>query len=99
MTEFEGTRVRLAGVSVGEIRIRKIGPSPVDMARMAIVDDHMNPVSLSIFSAFSGRTRKLVDDLCRSIEADFIELLKADDTPQGFEEQPGEDEEGEINFR
>lgn len=94
MTRFP-PRVRLAGVAVGEVRIKRIGPSPVDMSKIAIVDDQMNPVSAAIFSAFSNKTRKLIDQLCTSIEEDFVSALEAQD--ELVEEgEVGEDEGIEL---
>lgn len=98
MTPFQGTAIRLSGVSVGEIHIRRIGPSPTSMAKLAFVDVEGTPVSLAVFSAMSPRTLKLISALCSSIEEDYIEILKLDnvETLEEFEQQEGS-EEG-INF-
>ena len=100
MTPFN-RNIRLHGIMVGELRARRIGPGgPSEMSRMCIIDDNYNPVGQVLFSAWSPRSRKLLEALCASIEDDLRTVMQIPDpTGEGSDTgQEGEDQDEGVEF-
>ncbi len=75
MTPVESGKLNIAAVMAAEIRVRRMGPAPMQGSRVVLLNGDGISVSSSLFSIFSPRTLKLMDALCASIEADYIERL------------------------
>jgi len=82
---------------VGEVRLRRLGPTPLDMAKIVLVDENYNPVSFSLFSALSLESRKLAEALCASIENDFLSIISVQESGDG-EGTEDEDEDQGVKF-
>ena len=101
MHRFDG-ELRIVGISVGEIRITKIGPSPALMGKFAYMTDDQRSVGLYIGHSFSSQTQKLADALAESMERDMANSitlnsgrLSIEDSDSGEEWDDGD---GDITF-
>ena len=97
MTPIGERRLNIAHVLTGEVRIRRMGASPGQGSRIALLSAEGAAVSNSLFNVFSPQTLKLMDMLCKSIENDYIEHLQV---PEGLEDMPPEEdpEDSEVRF-
>lgn len=86
MTPVDSSKLSIAAVMAAEIRVRRLGPSPMQGSRVVMMNEEGISISNSLFNVFSPRTLKLIDALCASVEADYIELLSLRDMPQEDEE-------------
>lgn len=75
MTPVEPGKLNIAAVMAAEIRVRRMGPAPMQGSRVVLLNGDGISISSSLFSIFSPRTLKLMDALCASIEADYIDRL------------------------
>lgn len=96
---------RIAGVQVGEIRVREIGRSPSVMAKMALMTDDGESAGQYIQHMFSERTAALLRQLIASMEDDAATMLTKQsptesdyDTGGDYDDNDDDENEG-MTFR
>ena len=76
MKRFERPNA-IAGLKVGELRVKEIGRSPSVIAKIAFITEHGESAGQFLLHQFSSRSNELLQALLSSVEDDAIETLSA----------------------